>query len=202
VDKGSIAQRQSNRLITGRSQVRILVGPQNMEKLFVYVDAWAQSDPGEAGIGIAITDKDGNVIEEISSLIGRSTSRIARYRAIIEAGRAVLSYSPQSVIFFSDDQQLVNHLNNVFSTREPHVKHLLGITRGILDNFPQWRVNFIDQKVNTLASRLVERAFHQHTQAKLSREHLEMRLLAQVAMLDDAHLEELIETAKTLEHRD
>jgi ribonuclease HI len=162
----------------------------------------AQSEPGEAGIGIAITDQDGNVIEEISSLIGRSTSRIAHYRAMIEAGRAALTYSPQSVIFFSDDQQLVNHLNNVFSTREPHVKHLLEITRGIFDNFPQWRVNFVDHNVNMQASRLVERAFHEHTQAKLSREHLEMRLLAQVAMLDDAQLERLIETAKKFERRD
>ena len=172
-----------------------------MEKLFVYTDARARNDPGEAGIGIAITDKDGNVIEEIARLIGRSTSRIARYRALIEAGRAALAYSPQSVIFFSNDQHLVNHLNGVFATREPHLKHLLEIARGILDNFPQWRVNFVDQKVNRQASHLVEQAFHDNVRAKMSREHLELSLLAHVATLDDAHLEQLIEFAKKLEER-
>ncbi|HHR86041.1 reverse transcriptase-like protein [Candidatus Bipolaricaulota bacterium] len=173
-----------------------------MDKLFVYTDAHAQGDPGEAGIGIAITDKDGNVVEEIARLIGRATSQIARYRALIEAGRAALAYSPQSVIFFSDDQHLVNHLNGVFATREPHVKHLLGIARGVLDNFPQWRVNFIDHNVNRQASRLVEQAFHDHSHARLTREHLELRLLARVGTLDDARLEELIEFAERLEKRD
>ena len=172
-----------------------------MEKLFVYTDGRAQNDPGEAGIGIAITDKDGNVVEEIARLIGRSTSRIARYRAMIEAARAALAYSPKSVIFFSDDQQLVNHVNGVFATREPHLKHLLEILRGILDNLPQWRVNFIDHYINREASHLVERAFHDNTRARLSREHLEMRLLAHIAMLDNDHLEQLIEVAKGLEQR-
>ncbi|HDL85900.1 MAG TPA: reverse transcriptase-like protein [Candidatus Acetothermia bacterium] len=173
-----------------------------MEKLFVYTDARAQNDPGEAGIGIAITDKDGNAIEEIARLIGRATSRIARYRALIEGARAALAYSPQSVIFFSNDQHLVNHLNGVFATREPHLKHLLEIARGILENFPQWRVNFIDQNVNQQASHLVEQAFHDNARAKMSREHLELRLLARVATLDDARLEQLIEFAERLEKRD
>jgi len=173
-----------------------------MEKLFVYTDGRAQNDPGEAGIGIAITDKDGNVIEEIARLIGRTTSRIARYRSMIEAGRAALAYSPQSVIFFSDDQHLVNHLNGVFTSREPHLKHLLEIMRGAMANFPQWRVNFIDHNVNRQASHLVERAFHDHAQAKMGREHLELRLLARVATLDDAHLEQLIKVAEKLEERD
>jgi len=173
-----------------------------MNKLFVYTDARAQGVPGEAGIGIAITDKDGNVIEEIARLIGRATPKIARYRALIEAGRAALAYSPQSVIFFSDDQHLVNHLNGVFTTREPHVKHLLDIARGVLDNFPQWRVNFIDHNLNRQASRLVEQAFHDNSRAKMTRERLELRLLSRVATLDDARLEELIDFAERLERRD
>ncbi len=173
-----------------------------MEKLFVYTDGRAQNDPGEAGIGIAITDKNGNVIEEIARLIGRTTSRIARYRAMIEAARAALAYSPQSVIFFSDDQRLVNHLNGVFISREPHLKHLLEIARGVMDNFPQWRVNFIDHNANRQASHLVEQAFHDHAQAKMTREHLELRLLACMATLNDAQLAQLIELAQKLERGD
>ena len=37
-----------------------------MEKLFVYVDGVAKGTPGEAAIGIALTDPDGNVIDEVS----------------------------------------------------------------------------------------------------------------------------------------
>jgi len=178
------------------------VGPQTMEKLFAYIDARTQGEPGEAGIGIAITDKDGNVIEEIAHLIGRSSSRIAHYRALIEGARAAIAYSPQSVIFFLNDQQLVNYINGVFATREPHVKHLIEIAKGILNNFPQWRVNFIDRNVNRLAVRLVERAFHDNVQAKIGRENLELRLLSRVATLDDDNLEQVIEFAERMQSRD
>ncbi|MCK4391335.1 ribonuclease HI family protein, partial [Candidatus Bipolaricaulota bacterium] len=116
-----------------------------MNKLFVYVDGETRGDSGEAGIGIAITDKDGNIIEEVSRLIGKATSQVAEYRALIEGCRYALPYSPQSVIFFTDNQLLANHLNGVFETREPHLKHLIETTKGLLNEFPQWRVNFIDR---------------------------------------------------------
>jgi len=93
-------------------------------------------------------------------------------------------------------------MNGVFTSREPHLKHLLEITRGVMGNFPQWRVNFVDHNVNRQASHLVEQAFHNHAQEKMSREHLELRLLARVATLDDAHLEQLIDLAEKLERRD
>jgi ribonuclease HI len=176
------------------------VGPMTtMDKLFVYIDGRAEHEPGEAAIGVAITDKDGNVVEEVSRLIGRATSRIARYRALIEGARHALAYSPQSIILFTDDQRLVNHITGMFSTREPHLNHLLEVAKGVLDGFPEWRVNFVDRDANRRAPRLVERAFHSRIQAKITRKHLELRLLARVASLSDGDLERVIEYAEHLQ---
>jgi len=131
-----------------------------MDKLFVYIDGRSRGEPGEAGIGIAITDKDGNIVEEISRLIGRATSEVAEYRALIEACQRTLSYEPESVIFFTDNQRLANRVNGVFETRSPHIKHLIEIAVGLLNQFPRWRVNYIDRDANFRAPRLVEEAFH------------------------------------------
>jgi len=90
-----------------------------MDKLFVYFAGAARGEPGEAGIGIAVTDKDGNVVGEISRLIGRATSEVADYQALIEAARHALQYEPESVIFFTDNQRLANYVNGVFETRAP-----------------------------------------------------------------------------------
>ncbi len=200
---GSIAQRQSNRLITGRSQVRILVGPTiRMDKLFVSVDGRARGEPGEAGIGIAITDKDGNVVEEVSTLVGNSTSKVAHYRALIEGCRHALAYSPQSVIFFTDNQDLVNQVNGVFETRQPHLKRLIEIAKGLLNSFPQWRVNYIDPEANRRAIRLVNRAFHKRIQAEITRERLELRLLARTSSLSEEDMERLIDYAEQLQSKD
>ena len=173
-----------------------------MDKLFVSVDGRARGEPGEAGIGIAITDKDGNVVEEVSTLVGNSTSKIAHYRALIEGCRHALAYSPQSVIFFTDNQDIVNQVNGVFETRQPHLKRLIEISKGLLNAFPQWRVNYIDPEANRRAIRLVDRAFHQRIQAEITRERLELRLLARTSSLSEEDMERLIEYAEQLQSKD
>jgi ribonuclease HI len=172
-----------------------------MDKLFVYIAGRAQGEPGDAGIGVAIIDKDGNIIEEVSHLIGRATSQVARYRALIEGAEHALAYSPQSIILFTDDQHLVNQINGVFPTREPHLKHLLEVAKGVLNQFSRWRVNFVDRDVNHRAPRLVEQAFHNRIQARITREHLQIRLTARVAALSDEDLKQVIEYAEHLQAR-
>jgi ribonuclease HI len=169
-----------------------------MEKVFVYVDGRAQGDPGEAAIGIAITDKSGNVIEEIARLIGRATSQVAQYRALMEGCRLALGYSPQLAIFFTNNQDLANHVNGVFETRQPHLRYLIEATKSLLNQFPQWRVNFIDQAAHSRAPRLVDLAFHNHRQVQKTHERLESRLLAEASSLSDEKMERLIEYAKNL----
>jgi ribonuclease HI len=173
-----------------------------MEKLFVYVDGEARGEPGEAGIGIAITDKDGRVVEEVSRLIGRATSAVAEYRALIEACRHTLVYKPESVIFFTDNQEVANHINGVFETRAPHIKHLIEIAIGLLNRFPRWRVNFVDRDANFGAPRLVEKAFHQSIRAQVSRERQELVLLARAAALSDEGMQRLIDYAERLQEEE
>ncbi len=170
-----------------------------MEKLFVYLDGAARGEPGEAGIGVAITDPEGNVVEEFSELIGRATTEVAEYRALIEACRYAMAYEPSSVIFFTDNQRLANHVNGVFEVREPHLKHLIDMAIGLLNQFASWRVNFIDVKVNVRAPRLVEQAFHRSIRAHVTRERLELVLLARVATLSDDAMKRLIDFAERLQ---
>ncbi|MBE0635586.1 ribonuclease HI family protein [Candidatus Bipolaricaulota bacterium] len=108
-----------------------------MDKLFVYMNGAAKGNPGMAAIGIAITDPDGNVIEEISQLIGRSTTEVAEYQALIEACRFAAAHKPQSVLFFTDSQKVANHINRVFESRAPHIQRLIEIAIGLLNQFPR-----------------------------------------------------------------
>jgi len=168
-------------------------------KLFVYIDGAARGEPGEAGIGIAITDQDGAVIEEISQLIGRATTEVAEYRALIEAARRAAAHRPESALFFTDNQRIANYVNRVFETREPHIKRLIEIALGALNQLPQWRVNYVDRDANVRAPRLVERAFHQSVQAQVTRERMELVLLARASTLNDDAMQRLIDYAERLQ---
>ena len=170
-----------------------------MDKLFVYFAGAARGEPGEAGIGIAVTDKDGNVVGEISRLIGRATSEVADYQALIEAARHALQYEPESVIFFTDNQRLANYVNGVFETRAPNIKHLIEVAIGALNRFPSWRVNYVDRAANFRAPHLVEQAFHQTVRAQVTRERLELVLLARASALSEEALQRLVEYAERLQ---
>jgi ribonuclease HI len=173
-----------------------------MDKLFIYVDGAARGEPGEAGIGVALTDKDGNVIEEVSRLIGRTTTEVAEYRALIEGCRLARTYSPDAAIFFTDDQDLVNQLNGLVETRKPHLRHLIESVKELLNEFPRWRVNYVDRAANPRAPRLVERAFHRRIQSEVTRQRLELRLLARAASLSEEEMQRLIDYAERLGGRD
>jgi ribonuclease HI len=173
-----------------------------MEKLFVYVEGRAQGEPGEAAIGVAVTDKRGNVVEEVAQLIGRTTPQIAQYRALMEGCKLVREYTPQLVVFFTNDQALTNHVNGVFESREPQLKHLIEITKSLLNEFPQWKVNFLDRTAQSHAARLVERAFYEKQQTQRAHERLESRLLAETVSLNETQMEHLIEHVKRLKEMD
>jgi len=169
-----------------------------MDKLFVYIDAVAKGNPGEAAIGIAITDPEGNLIEEISQLIGRATANVAEYQALIEACKVAAVRKPQSVIFFTSSQEVANHVNHVFESRAPHIKRLVEIAIGLLNQFPRWRVNYVDARANIHAPRLVERAFYHTVKVQVARERLELILHSKIGGLSDASLQRLIDVAERL----
>ena len=173
-----------------------------MEKLFVYFAGAARGEPGEAGIGIAITDKDGNVVEEISRLVGRASSEAAEYQALIEAARHVMTYEPDSVIFFTDNQRLANYVNGVFETRAPHIKHLIEVAIGSLNRLPSWRVNYVDRDANFRAPRLFEQAFHKNVQSQINRERMELVLLARASTVSEEGMRRLIDYAERLQEEE
>ena len=93
---------------------------------------------------------------------------------------------------------MANHVNHVFESRAPTITRLLEIAIGLLNQFPRWRVNYVDAYANIRAPRLVERAFHQSVKVQVARERLELVLHARSGTLSDAALQRLIDYAERL----
>jgi len=142
----------------------------NTEKLFVYLDGSSQGNPGEAALGVSINDGDGNVIEEIAKPIGRATNNIAEYKALIEACRSTLEYSPKEAVFLTDSQLVANQINGTYETREPHLKRLRQTAMELLSQFNSWKVSHVERRVVHSAHRLADKAARSQSKLKENEE--------------------------------
>lgn len=187
-----------NRLAAGSNPA----GPTpRMEKLLIYIDGTAQGNPGESGIGVAISDAKGNVIEEISKYIGRSTNNVAEYRALIEAIQAVLEYMPQRALFFTDSQLVANQVNGIYRVRQPHLDALNRQVEELLNRLPSWQVSYIERTGNWQAHRLAQRALLERGEIDTGRplrESLLDRLLTLAEKLGESDQRKLLEYARRL----
>lgn len=55
------------------------------DKIIIYTDGGSRGNPGPAGVGVVIADRQGRALKEYSSSIGIRTNNEAEYEAIILA---------------------------------------------------------------------------------------------------------------------
>ena len=52
-------------------------------RLVVNVDGGSRGNPGPAAIGVVVSDRDGEIIDELGETIGDATNNVAEYRALL-----------------------------------------------------------------------------------------------------------------------
>ena len=65
--------------------------------LIVNVDGASKGNPGEAGIGVAVFDKDLNVVWEVCEHIGVATNNIAEYKALILGAKLAIKFNAKNL---------------------------------------------------------------------------------------------------------
>jgi len=132
-----------------------------LDKLFINVEGTSQGNlnsGGSAAIGIVISDREGNILKEISEVIGRATGDVAEYKALITAIKAALAYNPREAIFFTDSQLVANQINGLYRIRQPHLEKLNQEALELLACIPSWKVRFVERSANWRAHKLAQQA--------------------------------------------
>ena len=78
--------------------------------IVVNVDGASRGNPGESGIGVAIFDKDSNLISEACDYLGVATNNIAEYRALILGIKLSTEYNAKRTLFKSDSELMVKQI--------------------------------------------------------------------------------------------
>jgi len=144
-----------------------------MGKIIVYTDGGARGNPGNAGVGVIITDGGGNVIKKASKALGVTTNNFAEYEAVIMA-LAVLKklYGKKTAeveFEFRMDSQLVQRqLTGEYKVKDKNLQiQFLKAKKIIGKDFPNISFNHVMREENSLADGLANEAMDQMEQGKL-----------------------------------
>jgi ribonuclease HI len=97
----------------------------------INIDAAAKGNPGPAGIGVKISDPEGNIIQECAEAIGVATNNQAEYRALLKALELAKALPAGEIKIYSDSELLVRQFNGIYKVKDFKLQQLLLQARGL-----------------------------------------------------------------------
>jgi len=123
--------------------------------LRVNVDGGARGNPGPAAIAAVVQDGDGEVLEERSETIGRATSNVAEYRALLLGIERAAALGAKRLELVGDSELIVRQVNGEYKVKDEALRELHGKVREALEGFEEWSIRHVRRDDNAEADRLV-----------------------------------------------
>ena len=94
------------------------------DELHLFIDGASKGNPGAAGIGVLLTDPDGETVCEIGESIGVTTNNVAEYRALIRGLEEARARGALRVVVQTDSQLLARQVEGRYKINAPHLRVL------------------------------------------------------------------------------
>ncbi len=124
----------------------------------IFTDGASRGNPGHAGIGIAVYNKDGEIFDEISHYLGTKTNNEAEYTAVIRALEYVKHRNIKDANIFCDSQLLVRQLNGEYKVKAKTLITLYKQVKELMDELEGVKFHWINREENSHADSLANKA--------------------------------------------
>ena len=138
--------------ITGASDIK-----KDADLIVVNVDGASKGNPGESGIGVAIFDKDLNLINEACDYLGVATNNVAEYKALILGIKLSAKYNAKRVLFKADSELMVKQIKGEYRVKNAQLKLLFTEAQGLLKKLPNWKIMHVPREENKEADLLANK---------------------------------------------
>lgn len=138
-----------------------------IEEINIFTDGGSRGNPGPAGIGVYITDKNGKEVASIGKHIGNATNNVAEYKAVLEAlswilaNKEILGNNPK-INFFLDSKLVYSQIAGLFKVKNSLLRTILyEIREKEAQAKSQIFYSHIPREKNTKADEMVNKALDQ-----------------------------------------
>ena len=125
-----------------------------MDLWTAHVDGAARGNPGPAGIGVVITDADGNIVKEVGEPLGRTTNNVAEYSAMIRALEEARSLGCECIHVYTDSELMAHQINGKYAVKAGHLIPLFQRARMLMAQFDRATVSHVRRELNRRADAL------------------------------------------------
>jgi ribonuclease HI len=132
--------------------------------LIVNVDGASRGNPGEAGIGVAVFDKDLNIVHESCEYIGAATNNVAEYKALILGAKLAIKFNAKNTLFKSDSELMVKQIMGEYRVKNTQLKSLYSEVQSLLGKLPEWEIKHVLREENKEADLLANKGVEMSTE--------------------------------------
>jgi ribonuclease HI len=127
-------------------------------KVVAHVDGGARGNPGPAGIGVVLSDPDGNQLATANEFIGEATNNVAEYRALLLGVQLAAGAGASELEVVNDSELVARQLTGDYKVKHEGLKPLYAEAIEALSAFERWSVRSVPRGENELADQLVNDA--------------------------------------------
>ena len=126
--------------------------------MIVETDGAARGNPGPAGIGVVVTEPDGEVLSTIAEGIGEATNNVAEYRAVLLGLELARDLGAEEVEVINDSELIARQIGGEYKVKHAGLKPLFAEAMRELRAFHKWSVRPVRREQNARADELVNEA--------------------------------------------
>jgi ribonuclease HI len=131
--------------------------PASHSPVRIHTDGAAKGNPGPAGLGVAIFQADGQLLEQCSRYIGEATNNVAEYRALLLALERAELLGLTDVALYSDSELLVRQLQGRYQVKHPALRPLFAEAKERMARFRHAEIHHVPRGENAVADALANR---------------------------------------------
>ncbi len=129
-----------------------------MQGAILYSDGGSRGNPGNAAIGIVITDVRGNILRELSQYIGIQTNNVAEYKALSRGLELALDMGITEITCFLDSELVVKQILGEYKVKNERMIPMYNMVIPLTKKFKKFNIKHIRREKNKKADALVNEA--------------------------------------------
>jgi ribonuclease HI len=127
-------------------------------RVVVHVDGGARSNPGPAAAAAVVSDPDGTVLDEATSVLGTATNNVAEYRGLLLGLERARALGATEVDVINDSELVAHQVNGRYRVKHPDLRPLHAEALAALAGFARWSLRPVPRAENAAADALVNQA--------------------------------------------